>query len=247
MQRKLIAAGKDVDEPSATALAGLPAAANMRREVAAYVAWSTKTPHGLRTATEDVDAVLRRNRMEVLRTVATMRACEEEFSSPATSRLSQSSAQDAAHLSHCGLRKALYPRRATAHFKTMEDLTSSSPAHAPHEHRPSRIALHDASVPSPAPQAAGDGTIVRSDPRGAIAEKHRACVEVMKAQIPPGTERLLQNHTRTLGAVKPYGLSRPQRQDGSRRVADSAVDSNAQYVDRMQCCRPSKGLYVYYD
>ncbi|KPI85200.1 hypothetical protein ABL78_5745 [Leptomonas seymouri] len=231
--------------PTTISIGGDSPWVDVRKEVTSYMTWSTMAPHGLRAVTEGVDAALRRNRMEVLRTVAAMRANEEEFGGAKRSRLLASSPHEV-HLPYCGPRKALYPHKVTGRYKTMEDLTESSPTKAPGTHRSSRAAACAASS-FLAAEEAGSGMMVRSDPRNAVAEKYRAAVEVVKPQIPVRVERSLQNHRRLLGAVRPYGLSRRTKQREKRLVFLPDVDSNEHYIDRLQCCRPSKGLYVYYE
>lgn len=219
------------------------ATADVRSEVAHYVSWSASAPHGQRTATEDMDAALRRSRMEVLRTVAAMRAGEEELIGPKPSRLAQAPSP-AAHLPHSRPRKALYQRRATARYKTIADLTADPSADSAGAMPSSRGAVTDA-VDTP---SSGCAAVVRRDPRRAVAAKHLAAVEVVLPQISPRVELSLREDTRCLGAVKPYSLAcHPRYNDSSRRVAQPAVDSNEDYIDRMQCCRPSKGLYVYFE
>ncbi|KPA73537.1 hypothetical protein ABB37_09843 [Leptomonas pyrrhocoris] len=218
---------------------------DMRREAARYVAWSATAPHGLRATTESVDDALRRSRMEVMRTVAAMRASEEELSGEKPARLLAPPLQDA-HFLHSGARKPLYPRRATRHFKTIEDLAAGSPTKASGDRRSSRVVWRGA--PSyPVSEGTRDGTVVWSDPRSAVAEKHRAAVEAVKPHVAMKVERMMQSHTRSLGAVKPYGLTRRAKQEDSRFVPQPTADSNERYIDRMQCSRPSKGLYVYYE
>lgn len=222
-----------VAEDHAGGLPTIATVADVRSEVERYVAWSATAPHGQRTTTESVDAALRRSRMEVLRTVAAMRASEEELLGPKPTR-TVSAASARVHLPPCAARKALYPRRATAHFKTIADLAAIPPVEA--------AATEDDALPS------AEAAVVRRDPRRAVAAKHRAAVTVVRPQIPPKVAEALRAHTRCLGAVKPYSLSRHACHDGSSRCAvQAAADSNEVYIDRMQCCRPSKGLYVYYE
>ncbi|KAL7697145.1 hypothetical protein NQL31_007526 [Lotmaria passim] len=221
------------------------AVADMRREVADLVAWSARVPHGLRNTAVSVDEALRRNRMEVLRTMAAMRANEEEFGGGVAPSRPLPSLTPASHLPHVGQRRTSYAHQATGRYKTIADLAVSTPMLVADDHRSSRAVLCGASPSAAAVEATCNATVVRSDPRGAVAEKHRAAVEVVKPHVPVRIERSLRNYTCSLGAVRPYGLSRHGRHEDSQLVAQPAVDSNAHYVDRMQCCRPSKGLYMY--
>lgn len=235
---------EDVDEVQPLVSVPPP---DMRSELAGHVLWSAMAPHGRRGSVDNVDAALRRSRRDVLRTVAALRASDEELRGAKPPRAPQTASLER-HIGRCGSRKALYPRHTTALFKTMDDLVDHHPSSPP---APTQMggAVRCQTSPSSTTEAAaaGDTCVVWRDPRGAVADKHRAAVEVVRPQIPPGIARSLHDHTRHLGAVKPYGLSRRARRGGERFVAPPVVGIHEHFVDRMQCCRPSKGLYVYYD
>lgn len=214
-------------------------------ELTDHVARSSYRPSAERLPNENADAVLTRRRMDLMKTVAAMRANEDTFGSarpPARLRPITVTRVRTCETS----RKALYPTRSTDRYHRIKDLKAAvgtsqggnSAVLSPFSRR--------CSEPTTAVEQTTVSAVMRLDPRDAVAEKQRAALNSSKAHVLARVEQSLKSFNRSVGSVKPYVMSRSARLETRHGVTDHPFDTNNRYVDRMQCCRPSKGLYCYY-
>ncbi|KAG5475507.1 hypothetical protein LSCM4_04089 [Leishmania orientalis] len=219
--------------------------ADMLSELASHVARSAITPYGARVPKESAESVLLKQRMELIKTVAAIRASEDTFGSSQVSMHGRTPPQVKA-VQRDKTRKPLYPTTATGRYKAIKDLKAEIGA------QPDAAQLHGSSRGNTAP-----GSLVSAespqvidnaglDPRQSVAEKHRAALITTRPRVPTRIEQSIVSFNRSLGAVKPYAMSRSAKLETRCCFADLPHDTNDRYVERMQSCRPFKGLYSYY-
>ncbi|KAG5475249.1 hypothetical protein LSCM1_03360 [Leishmania martiniquensis] len=219
--------------------------ADMLCELTSHVARSAITPYGARMPKESADSALLKQRMELLKTVAAIRANEDTFGLSQLSRHARTPPQVKV-AQRDKTRKPFCPPTITGRFKAINDLkaeVSNQPAVAQLE----GCALGHATSGSLLRAATSqviDNAIY--DPRKAVAEKHKAALITVRPRVPTSIEESIVSFNRSLGAVKPYAMSRSAKLQTRYCFTDLPQDSNERYVERMQCCRPFKGLYSFF-
>ncbi|KAK7198541.1 hypothetical protein NESM_000815800 [Novymonas esmeraldas] len=238
------------EDPSSIDVTGRPQTsgprANVLAELTEHVARSFARPYGSRAAKESAESVLLSRRTELIKTVAAIRANEDTFGAayiPAHVRL-HSQARPAAR---DATRKPLYPISSKDRYRSIKELKMADgaaptggvsrkdvPAFGSLVATPVSVESHQVVAPAD------------RDPRKAVADKYRAALQPIRSHVSTRVEQSILSFSRSLGAVKPYAMSRSTRLETRHCFADLPFDTNNRYVDRMQCCRPSKGLYTYY-
>ncbi|TPP46172.1 hypothetical protein CGC20_33280 [Leishmania donovani] len=218
---------------------------DMLSQLISHVSRSAVTPYGARVPKESAESVLLKQRMEVMKTVAAIRANEDTFGGARVSRHGCTLPQTKA-APRDTTRRPLYTATSSNQYKTIKDLKAGDGTEPGAVQLKRTSLVHDASgtlVTAESPH--GNDTESR-DPRKAVAEKHRAALVTPRPHVPTRIEQWIGSFGRSLGAVKPYAVGRSTKLATRHCFTDLPVDTNDRYVDRMQCCRPSKGLYTYY-
>ncbi|KAG5501368.1 hypothetical protein JKF63_03180 [Porcisia hertigi] len=218
--------------------------AGLLSELTGHFTRSAFTSPEMRLPKESAESMFVKRRMEVLKSVAAIRASHETFgvARPSTRVRSLPFVKAARRDT---TRKPLYPISTTNGFKTIDDLkrTDGTPLDAAIFMKGSLACdALGSPVPTEAPYVI---PMTTEDPRIEVAEKHRAALFTPRPHLPRHIEESIVNFSLSLGGVKPYATSRSAKLETRHCFADRH-DMNDRYVDRMLSCRPSKGLYRYF-
>lgn len=214
-------------------------------QVLSQVSRNAVTPYGARVPKESAESVLLKQRMEVMKTVAAIRANEDTFDSARVSRHGCALPQTKA-TPRDKTRKPLYTSTSTNQYKTIKDFKADDGTQPGAAQLKRTSLVRDALGTLVAAESPHGNATESRDPRKAVAEKHRAALVTPRPHVPTRIEQWIGSFSRSLGAVKPYAVGRSTKLATRHCFTDLPFDTNNRYVDRMQCCRPSKGLYTYY-
>ncbi|GET89657.1 hypothetical protein, conserved [Leishmania tarentolae] len=214
-------------------------------ELITHASWNAVTPYGARVPKESAESVLLKQRMEVMKTVASIRANEDTFESAHVPRHGCTLPETKVRPRQRA-RKPLYTATSTNQYKTVEDLKADEGTQCNAAHFKGASLAQDASCTLVLAELPHSIATESRDPRKAVAEKHRSALVTPRPHVPTRIEQWIGSLSRSLGAVKPYAVGRSTKLSTRHCFTDQPDDTNDQFVNRMQCVRPSKGLYAYY-
>ncbi|CBZ14735.1 conserved hypothetical protein [Leishmania braziliensis MHOM/BR/75/M2904] len=214
-------------------------------ELTSHVSRSAITSYGARMPKESSESVLLRRRMEVMKTAAAIHANEDIFGGAHVSKHVRALPQ-MKPARRDKTRKPLYPTTFTNRYKTIADLKAEDGTQQAAGQLQRSSLVRDASGSLVPTESLHGIAITGSDPRQAVTEKYRAALVTYRQHVFTRIEHSIMSFSHSLGAVKPYAMSRAAKLGTRHCFADLPHDTNDRYVDRMQCYRPSKGLYTYY-